>query len=130
MKKSLRKRIIKVEAQAPQPLWECNGGDKLFDLSVRCIAFHLGNPQPLDSVADAYARALGYENKAEFVNDLESGAPDLIARHADRAGTLLDKYDIRAQDVDELIKGLQRMEAVLPEFYKRPLFANRARRVK
>jgi hypothetical protein len=85
------------------------------------IGFYLGEPGPTDSVASAYARALGYNHAYDFRRALEAGDPDQNERHQVALRKLMVKCGIHDPVEDAFLDDLQRLEAGLSPHFKSTL---------
>jgi hypothetical protein len=119
--KSIRQRLLKLESLVPaQP--PCNPcGEILHVIAVCLIGFYLGDPGPTDSVATAYARALGYSHAYDFYKALETGDPDQNERHLVALRKLMVKCGIHDPVEDAFLDDLERLEAGLSPHFKSTL---------
>ena len=67
------RRLQKLESQVPRQSTDAEKEtERLHWFLVYAVAYYLGNPTPEGSVAEAYARALGYPNSYEYRNALDA----------------------------------------------------------
>jgi hypothetical protein len=125
MTRNLRQRLQKLEAQAPrQPTEQDEQIARLRGFLRLAVAYYLGDPAPdggrEESVADAYARALGYPSSFEFRQACEVNNADLSERMRLANSKLLAKFGVsREHKSEEIGEAFKRMEAGLSESYKR-----------
>jgi hypothetical protein len=113
MTRALEKRLRKLESQMPPPQPTLEEKHRsYFKLFFRlAVAHYLGDPDPEESVYEAYARALGYANPHDMFE-----ASDFSERVALAFRKLLAKLGNGAEDLTE--ETLKRMAAGLSEQYK------------
>ena len=120
MKRDIRRRLQKLESQVPpqrsQSKKTIEGLHWLFRFGV---AYYLGDPTPEESVAEAYARALGYPNSYEFKKALKASDSDLDERMYLANTRLLEKFGIgwEERNWDAMEAALTRMIDGFSEFY-------------
>ena len=127
---NIRKRLKKLESQVPPK--RSNGEQKLkltYHWFTTCsIAYYLGDPTPEESVAEAYARALGYSNTFEFKQAFKASDSDLAERTDLATDRLLAKFGVtREHEWGVIADAFKRMEAGFSDFYKRTLHDGAAR---
>jgi hypothetical protein len=124
MTRALQRRLQKLESQVPRQLTEQEKHEKNVQscqVFLMCaVAYYLGDPTPEGSVAEAYGRALGYPNPHEFRKAWDAKDPDLYERDRLARIKLLAKFGVSFEhEWEEIFEAVKRMEAGLPERYKR-----------
>jgi hypothetical protein len=112
--RNIHARLKKLEARIPPP--PPTAEDKVFDLFRRlrilAVGYYLGNPQPNEALAAAYARALG-------LSSLETSFATITQQDALAFDQLLAKFGVsRRHDWDTLIDAFKRMAEGFSEPYK------------
>jgi hypothetical protein len=125
MRRDIRRRLEKLESQVPRQPTEEEELVQLHRQFLRYgVAYYLGDPAPdggrEESVADAYARALGYPGSFEFRKALEANDADLNERMRLAENRLLAKFGLSWEhEWDAIVDAYKRMENGFSERYKR-----------
>ena len=83
------------------------------------VAYYLGDPRPEGSIAEAYARALGYPTLSEFKKALADEGSDINERVNLANDKLLAKFGVSwGHEWDAVVDAFERMEAGFSKHYK------------
>jgi hypothetical protein len=118
----IKRRLLKLESQVPPPKpSEEQKNVHIIQRFLMCaVAYYLGDPTPNGSVADDYARALGYSHFYEFKKALEVKDPDFFERDRLARIRLLEKFGVSWEcEWNEIVEAFRRMETGFSEHYKR-----------
>jgi hypothetical protein len=120
MTRDIRRRLEKLESQVPQQPTE---QEKIALLLILAVAYYLGDPAPNESVAEAYARALGYRpGSLEFRNAFEGNDAAFCEKDRLARIKLLEKFGVSwGHEWDAIVDAFELMEAGLSESYKQRL---------
>ena len=125
MTRDIRRTLQKLESRVPRQPTE---QEKIMELHTDflryAVAYYLGDPAPdggpEESVADAYARALGYPGSYEFLKACDANDVDLSERICLANSKLLAKFGVSwDHDWDAIVDAYKLMEAGFSEWYKR-----------
>ena len=91
---------------------------------ILCVGFYMGDPQPGQSMATAYAQALGYPGPYELRLAMHANNPDFKERRIRAIHQVLAKFGVRIDDDPEaLAQAFNRMWEGLSKSYKKFLAA-------
>ena len=119
MTRDIRRRLEKLESQVPRQPTEQEKIVQLHQQFLRfAVAYYLGDLGPDQSVASAYARALGYPRSLEFRKACEANDADLSERMRLANSRLLAKFGVSWEhEWDAIIDAYKRMEAGFSQWY-------------
>jgi hypothetical protein len=126
MTRDVKKRLRNLESRMPRrPTQRDEYGEAFSRLFRLAIAQHFGNPLPGESLAEPYARALGYRDGYEFRIALESKIAgkftDLDERQALANRKLLAKFGATPNNLTGETR--RQMKESLSEYYKQRFLA-------
>ena len=124
MIRNLQKRLRKLESILPPLLTD--EVSWIFGLLWFSVAYYLGNPEPDEKPAAAYARALGYANEFELNSAMQKNYRDVSNRVYHAEDKVCAKFGIHIPSLEDgdskkLSIALVRMETGLPQSYKNEL---------
>ena len=128
MTRDIRRRLEKLESQLPrQETAQERAITWSHDVLLLGVAHYLGDPDPEESVFDAYMRVLGYPHSFEFRNALEANDEDFNRRRLEAIDKLLAKFGVSRTDKWEtFVDTLGLIKDGLSERYKE-ILADRKR---
>jgi hypothetical protein len=123
MRQQLQRRLKTLELRIPKLPTEEEIADRKLQVHILCgIAFYLGNPDSEESLASAYARALGYSSTHEHDAAIHANDPDQSMRYAAAVAKLFEKFGTTLDaEWSVIVDALKRMEAGFSEHYRRSL---------